>query len=138
MNGFASYDWSTGDNTQNIQVSAAGTYNVMVTDNTGCTNISPNFTVQLNPDETPSVTASGELNICQGNAVTLTSSVAVAYNWSNGNSGQSISVDQTGDYSVTIQGVCGSFISDPVHVEVLPAPAPSHPVPLPAVPLRLP
>ena len=125
MNGFASYDWSTGDNTQSIQVSAEGTYNVMVTDNTGCTNISPNFTVQLNPDETPSVTASGELNICQGNAVTLTSSVAVAYNWSNGNSGQSISVDQTGDYSVTIQGVCGSFTSDPVHVEVLPAPAPS-------------
>ncbi|MGD1844976.1 MAG: LamG-like jellyroll fold domain-containing protein [Salibacteraceae bacterium] len=35
--GFSIYDWSTGDNTQTISVSIAGTYFVVVTDNNGCT-----------------------------------------------------------------------------------------------------
>lgn len=35
--GYASYDWNTGDTTQSIIVTAAGTYSVNVTDAGGCT-----------------------------------------------------------------------------------------------------
>ncbi len=34
--GFTSYDWSTGENTQTIDVDSAGTYTVQVTDANGC------------------------------------------------------------------------------------------------------
>lgn len=123
-NGFTSYNWSTGATTQSITVSTGGTYNVMVTDASGCNNISATVTVLLNPDETPTVSASGPLQFCQGGSVTLTSSAATSYLWSNGNTTQSITVNQSGTYSLTILGVCGIFNSAPVVVDVLAAPLP--------------
>ncbi|HKR03528.1 MAG TPA: FG-GAP-like repeat-containing protein [Bacteroidia bacterium] len=122
--GFATYSWSNGDLTQSTTVSSAGTYNVLVTSANGCSNLSPTVTVSLNPDETPDVTASGALEFCQGGSVTLTSSQASSYLWSNGATTQSISVNQSGTYSLTIQGVCGVFNSLPVNVNVLAAPLP--------------
>lgn len=118
--GFSAYNWSDGTTTQTDVVSAAGSYNVMVTDNTGtCTNVSRSINLQLNPDETPSVTAAGELEFCQGGSVTLTSSAASAYIWSNGDTTGSISATESGAYTVTIQGVCGAFTSTPINVNVL-------------------
>lgn len=120
--GFATYSWSNGDTTPSTTISAAGNYNVLVTDGSGCSNISATITVQLNPDETPVVTPSGELTFCQGGTVTLTSSAASSYMWSTGATTQSISVNQNGPYTVSIQGVCGVFSSIPVNVNVLAAP----------------
>lgn len=123
--GFASYLWQDGTTGQTLTVSQPGAYNVMVTDASGCSVISANRMVELNPDETPIVAVNGELNFCQGESVTLTSSNASGYTWNNGANTQSISVTQTGSYAVTIQGVCGSFSSTPINVDVLPAPTPA-------------
>ena len=123
--GFASYLWQDGSTTQSITVSQPGSYNVLVTDASGCSSISANRMVELNPDETPTVSINGELSFCQGASVTLTSSVASGYQWSNGSSNQSIVVTQTGNYSVSIQGVCGTFASSTIAVDVLPAPTPT-------------
>jgi hypothetical protein len=99
---------------------------VTVTDNaTGCFATSAAISVQVAPDETPSVTASGALKFCEGESVTLTSGPALGYQWSNGASAQSIAVTESGLYSVTIQGACETFVSQAVEVEVLAAPAPS-------------
>lgn len=122
--GFSSYLWQDGSTGQSLVVNSAGTYNVMVTDATGCSSISANIAVQLSPDETPTVAVSGELQFCEGGAVTLTSSPASSYTWSDGSTTQAISVTQAGTYSVTIQGVCGSFTSSTVNVDVLAAPVP--------------
>ncbi|MFM7900525.1 MAG: hypothetical protein ACKPAD_00915, partial [Bacteroidota bacterium] len=122
--GFTSYLWQDGSTTQSITVSQPGSYNVMVTDASGCSVISANKNVELNPDETPTVTINGELNFCQGQSVTLTSSPASSYTWNNGSNTQSVVVTQTGSYSVAIQGVCGTFSSASVVVDVLPAPTP--------------
>jgi hypothetical protein len=53
---------------------------------------------------TPTITPSGSLTICQGQSVTLTSSGASNYNWSNGQQTQSITVSpsQTTSYTVTV------------------------------------
>ena len=122
--GFASYNWSNGASGQNITVATPGYYNVIVTDANGCSALSNNVEVMLEPDETPAVSVAGNSVFCQGESVTLTSSAAAAYTWSNGGTGQSITVNQTGTYSVTIQGVCGQFTSTDIDIEVLAAPAP--------------
>ena len=124
--GFTAYEWSNGDISSSIVVSSSGMFNVKVTSADGCTNISPSVNVELNPDQTPTVTASSsELNICEGSTMTLTSSSGSSYLWSNGNITQSITVDQTGDYSVTVQGVCQAWTSSVTSVNVYPAPAPA-------------
>ena len=135
--GYSSYLWSDGSTTQSIIVSTTGTYNVMVTSAGGCTNISPSITIVLNPNETPTVTSTGSLTACSG-SLTLSSSAASSYTWS-GPAGftastQSISPTTTGNYSVSIAGVCGTFTSTPTAVSILAAPAPtgtgaSSPVP---------
>lgn len=65
----------------------------------------------MNPDETPTVSANGQLVFCEGGSVTLESSQASAYTWSNGGTSQTVDITASGLYSVTIQGVCGSFTS---------------------------
>ncbi|MBI1288531.1 MAG: T9SS type A sorting domain-containing protein [Flavobacteriales bacterium] len=124
------YEWSTGETGQSITISSAGTYMVRITDldasNSGCSSVSAAVTVEVSPDETPEVSVSGELTFCEGGSVTLTSTSAAAYQWSNGlGTTQSVEVTEAGNYSVTITGVCDDFTSDAVSVEVLAAPAPT-------------
>ncbi len=115
------YLWSTGATTESINVTAAGNYSVTIDDGSGCTGSTSIF-VEQSPDETPTVTASADLTLCQGGDVELISSEATSYLWSNGATSQSIVVQSTGEYDVTIQGVCGAFTSDAIAVDVLDAP----------------
>lgn len=118
------YLWSNGMVGQTITVDQPGNYSVVVMDSQGCAAVSDVLAVLVNPDETPTVTLAGDDKFCEGGSVVLTSSDAISYTWPNGEVTQSILVTQTGDYAVTIEGTCGNFTSDAIHVEVLPAPAP--------------
>ncbi len=91
--------WSTNATTQAITVSASGSYSVTVTDNNGCSATSTATTVNVSNAPAPTVTASAT-QACSGEVVTLTSSTADSYVWSNGATTQSIQVTATGDYSV--------------------------------------
>ena len=122
--GYVTYEWSNGDNTPSTIISLPGFYNVTVTDAFGCSAISTTVQVRVNPDETPTVSASGDLVFCEGGSITLTSSPAASYTWSNGETSQSISVDASGTYTVTIPGLCASFTSVAQVVDVLAAPVP--------------
>lgn len=64
------------------------------------------------------VTASGATSICPGQSVTLTSSAANAYSWSNGETTQSITVSTPGNYTVTTTNTNCVFTSTPVSVVV--------------------
>lgn len=123
------YEWSTGGQGQSISVTTAGTYMVRVTDTNagaGCTSVSAATVVEVSPDETPEVTATGDLAFCEGGSVTLTSSSAAAYEWSNNlGTAQNAVVTEAGSYTVTITGACADFTSTPIVVEVFDAPAPT-------------
>jgi hypothetical protein len=121
-NGFASYLWNNGTQTQNLTINTTGAYSVQVADGNGCTNISPTINVTFSPDETPTVLAVGETTFCQGSSVTLTSSTASSYLWSNGATTQSITVNQAGNYTVEISGACQDWTSAVVAVNTINTP----------------
>lgn len=123
------YEWSDGSSAQSLTISNAGTYMVRVTDSNagaGCSAVSAAVQVEVSPDETPEVSVVGDLMFCEGGSVTLTSTEAAAYNWSNGlGNTQSVEVTQSGTYSVTTTGACDDFTSATVDVDVLAAPVPT-------------
>ena len=101
--------WSNGATTQSITVTASGTFSVAV--NHGCTSGSSAATVvTVNPlPTTPTITAGGAITFCTGGSVVLTSSAATGNIWSNGATTQSITVSDSGNYSVSVDnGICTS------------------------------
>ncbi|CAM3400032.1 T9SS type A sorting domain-containing protein [Flavobacterium longum] len=116
--------WSNGATTASITVSEAGSYSVSV-DNGTCTSaVSAATTVTVNAlPATPTITASGATTFCEGGSVTLTSSSATGNVWSNGATTASITVTDSGSYSVSVNnGNCDSAVSDETTVTVNEAP----------------
>jgi hypothetical protein len=133
-NAAGSYTWSTGANTQSINVNSSGNYFVSVTDGNGCSATSSAVSVTVNPLPTPSITADGPTVFCQGGSVNLTSSAASSYTWSTSASTQSINVNSSGSYFVSVTDANGcSATSAAVSVTVNPLPTPSITADGPAV-----
>lgn len=119
--GFTNYLWSNGNTSQNILVSATGNDSVTVTDVNSCSATSSAVVVLVNPlPPTPTITSNGSTNICQGDSVTLTSSIANSYSWSNGAITQSITITSSQNDSVTITDNNGcSAISSATSITIL-------------------
>ncbi|MBL7828582.1 MAG: VCBS repeat-containing protein, partial [Saprospiraceae bacterium] len=113
-----SYLWSTGDTTQTISATTAGSYNVTVTSTDGCDAISNSLVVTVDPVEIPTISASGEAIFCAGGSVQLSSSPAAAYLWSTGETTQTITATLDGAYTVSAQGLCAFHNSAPFQVTV--------------------
>lgn len=118
-NTFASYLWSNGDTTASTTVKSGGGYSVTVTTAEGCTAVSNTVHIIVDPVEIPTITALSDTVICVGGSVTLTSSPASSYLWSNGETTQEITVSAPAAYTVTTQGLCAAFTSGNLHVTVL-------------------
>jgi hypothetical protein len=75
---------------------------------------------------TPVITASGSTTFCTGGSVDLTSSATSGNVWSNNATTATITVNTTGNYSVTVTDANGcSSVSTPISVNVSNAPAPT-------------
>jgi hypothetical protein len=85
--------------TPTITVTSSGTYSVTVTDTNGCSSSSTPTSVNVSSAPIPTVSASST-QACSGELVTLTSSTADAYLWSNGDTTQAIQVIASGNFSV--------------------------------------
>lgn len=112
----ATYRWSTGASTASINVTASGTYTVTVASARGCKKF---FTqvVTVNTPATPVVTPSAT-SFCAGSTgVTLNSTAANSYAWSNGSSTQQISTAIAGNYTVTTTDANGcTAASAPIQI----------------------
>ena len=121
----AAYSWSNGATTQSITVTTSGNYTVTTTNAAGCMATSAATVVTVNPlPATPTIAAGGATTFCQGGSVTLTSSAASSYLWSNGATTQSVTVNASGNYSVTVKNAAGCSASSAATViTVNPLPA---------------
>lgn len=126
------YAWSNGHQTQSITVSTSGSYSVVITDENGCSAESAAVNVNVSSAPQPTVQATGSTTLCEGSTVTLTSSAADSYTWSNGATTQSIEVGTAGTYHVTTTNAnaCdGVGQSSDITITVTPQPTAAAPAP---------
>ncbi len=125
--GFSRYEWSGGQATQDILVSASGAYTVRVGDAQCLSPESDPVTVTIiSAPPKPEVQVSGNTLICGSGTVVLTGPGGVTgYQWSNGATTQSIEVSEAGLFFLVVttsSSSCPSLPSDPVIVTVLTPP----------------
>jgi hypothetical protein len=117
--GFANYAWSNAQITQAITVSQSGTYTVTVTNTDGCTGIN-NTTVTVNANPVPTI--AGNTTICEGTTSTLDAGEGYAnYVWSTDETTQTIVVDASNAYAVTVTDTNGCVGSAEATITVLAA-----------------
>ncbi len=124
--GFSKYLWSTGDTTESILTKKNGKYWVTVTNISGCVNNSDTVSVTVNPLPTPVITAAGATTFCMGDTVVLKGPAGFSqYFWSTGESTQSITVRDSGDYYLVVlnsNGCKGQSNTISVRTIALPSP----------------
>ncbi len=96
---FESYNWSTGENTNEIEVDATGTYSVTVTASNGCVNFA---SFDLTVDELPVIEFTGSTTFCTGFSTTISIDDFAEINWSTGETTPSINIDEEGTYTVLV------------------------------------
>jgi gliding motility-associated-like protein len=119
--GFSQYVWSTGETTREVLINTAGQYSVRVGDGS-CVSPSSDpvdVTVVSGPAK-PVVAVNGNTVICETGTVVLTGPSGFNYLWSTGATTRSISVSQTGVYTlqVSTSGGCLSTPSDAIGIVV--------------------
>jgi hypothetical protein len=119
----SSYTWSTGENSQSIMVSDAGTYTLVVEDENGCISNPVSATVSVIEVPQPAIVANGSTAICPGNTITITASGGTNYLWSDGSTGNTLVTGIPGDYSVTVFNEQCSANSEVITITQLPMPA---------------
>ncbi|HEY1018145.1 MAG TPA: gliding motility-associated C-terminal domain-containing protein [Sediminibacterium sp.] len=119
----AGYLWSTGATTQTISVTSSGTPSVRVTGANGCNATSAPVTVTVNPLPLATITSLGPTTFCAGGSVNLTASAGAIYLWSTGATSRTISMNTSGNPTVTVTDINGcSATSAPAAVTVNPLP----------------
>jgi hypothetical protein len=116
--------WSNNNSNQTISVNSSGSYSATVTQN-GCVSPSSNIiTVTVNPTPSqPLITINGSTTFCSGESSILTSSSSNGNLWSTGQTSQSITVTNSGIYSVQVTSNGCSNSSTPITITANPSPS---------------
>lgn len=115
--------WSNNNSNQTINVTTSGSYSSTVTQN-GCVSPSSNI-INITVNQTPSqplITINGSTNFCSGQSSILSSSSTSGNLWSTGETSQSITVTNSGVYSVQVSSNGCSNNSTPITITVNPSP----------------
>jgi gliding motility-associated-like protein len=96
----SSYAWSNGPSTQNITVTAPGTYTVTLTAANGCTNTDA---ITIGAFTLGNVGLRADTSICAGSTLTLSPTTpGASYTWSTGATSPSITVSLPGTYTLSM------------------------------------
>jgi PKD repeat protein len=123
--------WSNDEVSGSIIVSESGLYSTTYTDNNGCTAVSNEINVIVSDAPAPTLSASGNTDICSGESVNLTASTSETYTWYlNGTvipneTNGSLIATEAGSYTVEVTNAdaCnGTGISSPIFVTVTETP----------------
>jgi hypothetical protein len=115
---FSSYQWNTGETTQDIEVDQSGTYSVMIEDVNGCMD---SDTVSVTIYTRPNVNLGSDIVQCGGSA-SLSAGSFSQYLWSTGETTSDITVTATGEYHVEIEDMNGCKDNDTVSITIHPIP----------------
>lgn len=121
---YSAYNWSGGTprDEREVEITAPGTYTVTVTDVNGCQGTS-----QVTVEEATELSTiiSGDRSFCAGGSTQLDAGPGfTAYQWSNGNTGRTITAAGSGVYTVTVTGVGGCTGTATASVEEYTNPVP--------------
>ncbi|MFL5740847.1 MAG: T9SS type B sorting domain-containing protein [Flavisolibacter sp.] len=120
--GFSQYSWSNGNNSSTLVVKTTGTYSIIGVTAQGCksydtvrvVNVFSNPVVSLNHDQA----------LCAGTSRILDAGMYTSYLWSDGSTGQKITVKDTGSYTVEVTDTHGCKGKDSTKITtVLPVPS---------------
>ena len=102
--GAIAYAWSTGATTPTIRVTQTGPIALAVTYAGGCTALAR--VVVRPPDALTGLSLGNDTTLCTGTPLVLRAPVlgGVHYRWSDGSTGPTLTVQQTGVYSLTLTG----------------------------------
>ncbi|MEJ5105839.1 choice-of-anchor L domain-containing protein [Chryseobacterium sp. MYb328] len=115
--------WSTGETTQSITITTSGVYTL--TNSLGeCTGQPASVTITAEAD--PNIQITGKLSLCNAPTQLTASSLGAGntYTWSNGATGNSITVSIAGTYTVTVETSNGCKYQKSVTVtqDIIPIP----------------
>jgi Secretion system C-terminal sorting domain/Lamin Tail Domain/PKD domain len=112
----ATYKWSSGDTSKTIVVSVSGNYSVTVTQN-GCDG---SDSINVSVHDNPVIDLGPDFKACDSAQLTVTT--IGQYMWSTGQTSQSILINQTGNYAVTVTDSNNCTGNDAVNVSIHPSP----------------
>jgi len=118
------YDYSfrwQDNSTQNFYVIRdTGRYWVTVTDTFGCSVTTDTVYIRID-SFSAEATLGADTNLCSGNRIGLTQGAEVtsSYRWNDGSAEPVFVVNQTGDYSVTVENINHCIASDTIHVNII-------------------
>ncbi len=122
--GYPGYQWSINGNsipatTNTIYANQQGVYIVTVTDSIGCMNTDTLIATASNV----SLSLMDDTTFCEGKSVTIDAGTSFAgYQWQlNGNTistTNDVTINQTGNYFLTVSNVSGCMITDSVTIQI--------------------
>ncbi|MFT6019220.1 MAG: hypothetical protein ACI9CQ_002019 [Saprospiraceae bacterium] len=109
------YNWSNSDTSQNISDLPIGTYACTITDNAGCSIVTPTFTITLTGNDMTSTNTVNAVDCFGGSNGSIDLSVngtdtPFTYIWSNDDTTEDISNLSAGPYSCTVTDASGCTI----------------------------
>ena len=114
------YSWSTGETSQTISVNNSNTYSVNVTSLNGC--VGTDEIIISSASDVFAIDLGADKNICDGEEVILNPNPSIsqnyAYLWSNGAGTSTLTVSESGIYSVTVRDDEGNEKTDEIEVIV--------------------
>ena len=114
---FATYEWSTGDTSNSIEIGSSGIFFVTVTDENGCSGTRFR-NIRENP--IPDVEISGSTAFCLDGSTTLSASEGfLSYLWSTGDTTKSVVIELAGIYSLTVTDENGCVGTDEIEISLL-------------------
>ena len=122
--GYDTYLWSNNnEDTQTIEVTSGGLIGLTVTDSNGCTG-ETSLDVTENAQLTPVIV--GDVDFCEGETSILDAGSGYAtYEWSNGDTTQTIEVSESNNYGVFVTDASGCSGSDNVNITEFNNPEPT-------------
>jgi len=111
---YANYMWNTGTSTSTLLAASSGTFSVSVVDSNGCIG---NDTIILQINSLPVVYLGRDTSFCE-NTLQLDAGTFSTTTWSTGSTAQSINVNSSGVYSVTVTDSNGCAAVDSIVIVV--------------------